>query len=123
MQYPVIPAVAGDDRSVPPGGTARIAGSADPYVWFVAATQTRAGNAMLVPVRVDRFTRASATTTRACWPIPLANDGSPMGSRGSELLQKRYADEPVNVMPLGAASALDGGYLSPLMPTTRIGSI
>ena len=50
--------------------------------------------------------------------IPLANEWFTNGvgpAEVQELLQKRYADEPcVNVMPLGAASALDGGYLSPL---------
>jgi N-acetyl-gamma-glutamyl-phosphate reductase len=50
--------------------------------------------------------------------IPLANEWFAKGAGPAavqELLQKRYHDEPcVDVLPLGAASALDGGYLSPL---------
>jgi N-acetyl-gamma-glutamyl-phosphate reductase len=49
--------------------------------------------------------------------VPLANEwfteqAGP--ARVHELLQARYADEPcVNVLPLGAETALEGGYLSP----------
>jgi N-acetyl-gamma-glutamyl-phosphate reductase len=49
--------------------------------------------------------------------VPLANAwfGSHAGPAAIQnLLCERYADEPcINVLPLGAASALDAGYLSP----------
>jgi N-acetyl-gamma-glutamyl-phosphate reductase len=51
--------------------------------------------------------------------IPLANewlrDRAASPAHVHAVLQERYADEPcVNVLPLGAEDALDGGYLSPL---------
>jgi N-acetyl-gamma-glutamyl-phosphate reductase len=49
--------------------------------------------------------------------VPLSNEWL-NGAGPSEvhaLLSERYADEPcVNVLPLGAETALDGGYLSPI---------
>src|SRR5262249_30752610 len=50
--------------------------------------------------------------------VPLANEWftERVGPDAvQEVLQNRYANEPcVNVLPLGAESAIDGGYLSPL---------
>ena len=48
--------------------------------------------------------------------VPIANEW--MGARRAvdvhRVLEERYAEEPcVNVLPLGAESALDGGFLSP----------
>jgi N-acetyl-gamma-glutamyl-phosphate reductase len=48
--------------------------------------------------------------------VPLANEwlGGLRASDVRSILAERYADEPcINVLPLGAESALDGGYLSP----------
>ncbi len=49
--------------------------------------------------------------------VPLANEwlNGALPADVHALLAQRYAQEPcVNVLPLGAESALDGGYLSPL---------
>jgi N-acetyl-gamma-glutamyl-phosphate reductase len=48
--------------------------------------------------------------------VPLANEwlGGRRASDVHGILAERYADEPcVNVLPIGAEAALDGGYLSP----------